>query len=47
MAMQQRQADEQWLQQIPDSPPGLLEQKFLRDHARYEKNKSSSSVESS
>ncbi len=30
----QQQADQQWLDAIPDDPGGLLRQKFLRDHYR-------------
>lgn len=36
---QQLQALNQWLQQIPDNPGGLLKQKFLRDHLRLEAEK--------
>lgn len=32
----QQQATQQWLQSIPDDPGGLLKQKFLRDHAKYQ-----------
>lgn len=31
---EQQQAMQQWLQQVPDQPGGLLQQKFLRDHYR-------------
>lgn len=31
-----QQANEQWLQQIPDDPGGLLRQKFLRDHEKHQ-----------
>lgn len=31
-------ATKQWLHQIPDDPGGLLRQKFLRDHRRYNDN---------
>lgn len=31
---EQKKADEQWLQLIPDDPGGLLRQKFLRDHLK-------------
>lgn len=30
------QATEQWLKRIPDDPGGLMRQKFLRDHKRYQ-----------
>ena len=31
---EQKQAQDQWLRRIPDTPPGLLRQKFLRDYQR-------------
>lgn len=31
-----QQVSNQWLQSIPDDPGGLLQQKFLRDHANYQ-----------
>lgn len=31
---EQKKADEQWLQLIPDDPGGLLREKFLRDHLK-------------
>lgn len=31
---EQKQANEQWLQLIPDDPGGLLREKFMRDHLR-------------
>ena len=33
-----KKATQQWLHQIPDDPGGLLRQKFLRDHQRYNHN---------
>ena len=34
--VEKQQATEQWLRRIPDDPGGLLRQKFLRDHQRYQ-----------
>jgi len=33
---QQQENLKQWLERIPDDPGGLLRQKFLRDHMRYQ-----------
>jgi len=30
---------QQWLRRIPDNPGGLLRQKFLRDHERYQQDR--------
>lgn len=34
----QKQADKQWLKQIPDDPGGLLKRKFQRDYQRMQEN---------
>lgn len=34
---EKQQANEQWLQLIPDDPGGLLREKFLRDHLRRQR----------
>ena len=38
---EQKQAQQQWLRRIPDNPPGLLRQKFLRDYQRKRGGQSS------
>ncbi len=39
---EKQRENEQWLHRIPDEPGSLLQQKFLRDHLRYQQQKGAS-----